>query len=414
MTTAFYIRKYKDEATIWFRFSYKRGSMLRKSTGIKIPANAWDSKKQKVKDLRTTSAYVSKINKRLDLITTKYDKQTTGEDITDRLLEKIWQRLDEKNSIDFIEFAEKFVEWAENNPNPKTKRPYAHNTIKKYKSSINKLKEFSDAHYEINFKNLDRDFHTDLISYFEEQGLAMNSIATFLKHYKVFAKKAKDEHPVNPFILTEEFYLPSNDTMHIYCSIDEIKKIHDWKTDSDRLNNVRNWFIFGCWTGLRVSDWKRVKKIDGNRIEIKPEKTKHSSGSVVKIPVHDWIKEIIKRDGMPRSISEQRFNDYIKEVCEEAGLKEKVYASKVVNVNPDKEAPAIMRKVIDYYPKYELISSHTCRRSFATNNYLINMPTITIMAITGHSTESNFLKYIKVTPSEHADKMESIWNKHFK
>ena len=66
------------------------------------------------------------------------------------------------------------------------------------------------------------------------------------------------------------------------------------------------------------------------------------------------------------------------------------------------------------YKKYDLVRSHTGRRSFATNNYLMGVPTLDIMAITGHKTEAAFLKYIKVTPKEHAEKIKKIWQQQAK
>ena len=67
-----------------------------------------------------------------------------------------------------------------------------------------------------------------------------------------------------------------------------------------------------------------------------------------------------------------------------------------------------MRKVSGTFPKYELIGSHICRRSFATNNYG-KFTNAEIMAVTGHKSEAVFLKYIKITPSEHAQRMRDKW-----
>ncbi len=53
--------------------------------------------------------------------------------------------------------------------------------------------------------------------------------------------------------------------------------------------------------------------------------------------------------------------------------------------------------------KYDFITNHTARRSFATNMYLKKTPILSIMAITGHTTEDNFLKYIKIDNDAHAD-----------
>ena len=76
-----------------------------------------------------------------------------------------------------------------------------------------------------------------------------------------------------------------------------------------------------------------------------------------------------------------------------------------------KEITKAGKKVTLHLEKWEMISSHTARRSFATNEYLNGTPSITIMAITGHKTEKAFLKYIKVRPKEHAEKMKSLWER---
>lgn len=105
---------------------------------------------------------------------------------------------------------------------------------------------------------------------------------------------------------------------------------------------------------------------------------------------------------MPYPISEQKLNDYVKEVCKKVGIDEVVEGSKM--------DPETKRKVKGLYPKYELISTHTCRRSFATNLYG-KLPTHAIMAITGHTKESTFLKYIKMTEKENANILKSYWEK---
>ena len=100
---------------------------------------------------------------------------------------------------------------------------------------------------------------------------------------------------------------------------------------------------------------------------------------------------------MPRIISDQKFNLYVKELCEEAGFKEKILGSLL---NKDTK-----RKEKGYFEKYKLISSHTCRRSFATNHYG-KIDDKTIMAITTHRSHAQFLSYVKTTQKEHTDKLE--------
>jgi integrase len=134
-------------------------------------------------------------------------------------------------------------------------------------------------------------------------------------------------------------------------------------------------------------------------IEIETQKT----GQNVVIPMHPQVKEILeKRNGFPKTLSDQRFNEYIKEVCEITKLNEPTEGSRI--------NPKTKRKVISVYPKYELVTSHICRRSFASNLYG-KLPNMVIMGITGHQTEAQFLKYIKITPKENAKKLQEYWQK---
>ena len=126
----------------------------------------------------------------------------------------------------------------------------------------------------------------------------------------------------------------------------------------------------------------------------------------VVIPLHHHIKELIQKGGMPKAITNALFNKYIKEVCREVGFFDKI-EGELMNTNT-------RRKERGIYEKWQLISSHTCRRSFATNLYLMNFPTLSIMKITGHTTEASFLKYIKVTPKEHAEKLLAHWEAYYK
>lgn len=401
-STSFFIRKSKTTATIWFRFSYQRGTSFRKSIGEQIPLDAWDLKKQKVKDKVSTSHYVKKINDRMDFISSEFEDRTKGEDITNGFLERIWQSLDDKKGIDFSEFIDKFLKECETSKNKTTKRPYAKTTLKKYGTAKNIFNEFIKDRYYVSYKNLDQDFHNDMVLYMEDKGLSGNTIGGYLKNIKVFAKEAAKEFPVHPFILTPEFYLPSEETQHVYVDEKEIDIIFNMKPTNEKLLNVRNWFIIGCWTGLRISDWGRVKNIDKDIIEITPLKTKFTSGVSVSIPIHPQVKSIIERHGMPYKISSQRYNDYIKDLFEEAKITNKVYGSKREKL-----------KSVGMFPKNELISSHTCRRSFATNSYLMGLDTLTISQITGHTTEKSFLKYIKVTPKQHAKRVLDFWGNYY-
>ena len=152
--------------------------------------------------------------------------------------------------------------------------------------------------------------------------------------------------------------------------------------------------VISCYCGQRVSDFLRFDKsmirYEKNKAgDLKPliEFTQVKTDKIMTIPLHSKIIEIMKKyDGnFPRKISDQRYNEHIKKVCEQAKI-----VTPVHGILFDHKLKA---KVEKDYPKWMLVSSHIGRRSFATNNYG-TIPTSFLMYITGHTTEAMFLTYI--------------------
>jgi integrase len=149
---------------------------------------------------------------------------------------------------------------------------------------------------------------------------------------------------------------------------------------------------------------KRLTNVNLKSDTIEIQTVKTSANAI--IPIHKDVKSILsKRNGhFPRPISDPKFNKYIKEVVTEAKITKSIYGGKKIKVKlPNGEIA--YRKVNNYYPKNELITSHTCRRSFASNHYG-HIPNKTIMAITTHSSEVQFEKYLKQSQMEHVEKMQ--------
>lgn len=182
----------------------------------------------------------------------------------------------------------------------------------------------------------------------------------------------------------------------VYLDPSEIDRVRNLSNLPDYLDNVRDWLLVACSTGQRVSDFMRmtpamIRKDDKGRkfIDLTQEKT----GAHVTIPLLPEVADLLKkREGnFPRAISDQKFNEYAKEVCKRAGIDSIIKVKKRVE-NHYKEGD---------YPKYDLISSHVGRRSFASNFYGI-IPTSLLKNITGHSTEQMLLKYIGKTSNDTA------------
>ena len=165
----------------------------------------------------------------------------------------------------------------------------------------------------------------------------------------------------------------------------------------------------GCYIGQRVSDLliltsENIKVRNGlEMIELTQKKT----GKRVAIPLHPKVKEVLARneDNFPDKISDQKFNKHIKDICKLAKIDEPVSGGKMIKDEKSK----LSHKQKGIYPKHELITTHFCRRSFATNFYG-EIPTALLKTITGHSTEQQFLEYIGKNQNDYAIQIAEFWN----
>jgi integrase len=223
-----------------------------------------------------------------------------------------------------------------------------------------------------------------------------NTIGKNVKNIKVFLKEAfKRGLTTNKIFEDEDFRVTEEDTEQIYLKDDEIMRLYNLDLSKDKkLEKVRDLFIVGCHTGLRFSDLGQIREenfIENNtQIRIRTQKT----GELVVIPMHYVVREIHKKyEGkLPKMISSQKFNKYLKDLGEKAKINCPVFRSLT-------KGGLRVNKPVD---KYKMMVSHTARRSFATNMFLAGAPSISIMKITGHKTEKAFMKYIRISQEDNA------------
>jgi integrase len=258
--------------------------------------------------------------------------------------------------------------------------------LKRYQTEIGKTLLLTD---------IDTEFKKDFENYCITQNYAPNTISRtirFIKTICIHAKSKKEE--VNPDLYNIKVKYFKVDSIHL--TFDEIQKIENIKKGelTESLENAKDWLIISCYTGQRVSDFLRFTK-DMIRIEDGQsfiEFTQKKTDKIMTVPVHPKVIEILnKRNGMfPYAISDQKYNDYIKTVCEIAKITQMVNGSKKTETAPES---GIFRKETKEYRKCDLVTSHIGRRSFASNFYG-TIPTSLLINITGHSTETMFLTYI--------------------
>lgn len=429
MRIKFFIVKGKSEITsIYVRLWDSNKIDQKTKTGLYVKKSDWSDKKGVVKNT-VLATNKDEINNTLRLLENYLIEKYQSYYISQKHHGKSWLKdyvnnffgqvdKEELHKVYFVDWVQKFIDECPNNlykGQPIKKRTIQHYTTTKYKLE-NYEKYFKTK---LRFQDIGLDFYRNFLFYCQNiEKINNNTIGGYITNIKKWCKIIDiDGLPINQQYRHSEFSAISNKTKDVYLTEEEIDVVynHDF-SHSESLDNIRDNFIIGLRTGLRISDFKRLKKINikDNFIEIETEKT----GQFVIIPVHEQIAEILsKRNGeFPKKVEDQTFNEYVKTVCKEVGFTQMVEGAKMINKKEDKDffpdAEIIsknkMRKETGIYPKYQLISSHTCRRSFASNLYG-KLPNMTIMAITGHSTETQFLKYIKITPKENAEKLRELW-----
>ncbi len=404
-------RKSNTHATIYLRLRSGRNIDKTISTGYLVAQENWSNKTGKVRNVVAAEGK-DDLNRTLrELSTHILNSLPPEKTIPDSWLEKTIKEFkntpkknkkSEESKISLFAFIEDFIDKAPTRPNPKTGRPVCYKMRREYERTFHYLKDFAKTkRRKINFKDITLDFYQDFMNYLTNLGLATNTIGKKIQTLKIFLNAATDAG-VNQYThyKSHRFTTIKEDTESTHLNEDELVKL--FKLDlrnNKRLEKVRDLFLIGAWTGLRFSDWDQVSpdNIEEGLLSVKQSKT----GGKVWIPMHPMVEFILnKYDGqLPVVPTNQRVNEYIKEVAELAEI----------NTPFKKTITKGGKPITTIYKKHEVVSSHTARRSFATNAYNAGVPSLTIMAITGHRTETSFLKYIKVTPKEHALKLRNFW-----
>jgi integrase len=318
------------------------------------------------------------------------------------VIDKHWHP--EKYEVNLFSFIQTFIDGAETRLNTKTGRPVSYKMRREYQVTFDYLKELAaEENKVINFKDIDLDFYNRFTAFLQKKKKAVNTIGKKIQTLKIFLNAAKDEG-INAFdtFKSRKFKAVSEEADTIALNEAELMQLYNADlSDKPGKERVRDLFLVGCWTGCRFSDISQItpENITGGFIRIKQYKT----GTPVVIPLHPVVTAILNKykGQLPKAISNQKFNVALKDVAKFAGIKEithKAITKGGVNVSTA-------------HPKHELVTTHTARRSFATNLYRSDFPTLSIMSITGHKTEKAFLQYIKVDKEEHAKKLQKHWKR---
>ena len=308
-------------------------------------------------------------------------------------------------------------------------RNYAHSTVKAIKQAMRQFELFQqETRHRYDFNDIDMTFYYDYTAYLKKKGYAINSVGKCVKELKAIMYSAETEgHHSNNIWKDKKFKGTRIDVDNIYLTLEDLDKMMTVDLSKYGIGHeqARDIFMVGVWTAQRVSDYNNIKKEDFDTLvknvmheEPDPEHPgqmcawiekqeitylnirQQKTGARVSIPCNSKLMEILKKyDYHMPHLEDQVINRYIKEVAREAGLTEPVEIETTKGGTPKKET----------FEKWQLIHTHTARRTGATLMYLAGIDLYDIMKVTGHTSPAMLKKYIK---AENLKVVEKLTDKY--
>ncbi|MBS1641728.1 MAG: phage integrase SAM-like domain-containing protein [Bacteroidetes bacterium] len=382
-----------------------KGQKFNFSTKIFVEKENWDGVEIKGKSLDAIE-YNKKLRSYLDIIADiQKEALINNKYYTTSLVEsKFKMRLHSalSNQSEFFQFYDRFL-----NESKITKTA---STIRNLACTRTRLKDFEkDKKIKLSFDIVDRQLYDQLVSYFIiDRGYLNNTVGKHIKALKAFLNYVKNHGWTTVQYNLFGFKVFKEDVDVIALTEEELFKIYYCKDLSETLEQVKDYFCLECFTGLRFSDIARMQdeNVKGDFLEFRTLKTKDT----LFVPLNRFAKEIIEKyrgkflgRPIPPTLTNQKSNEYIKDVAEIAGVTDMMMIEKFSG----------SRRIVIKKPKCDLITTHTGRKTFISLSFEKKMPAEMIMKITGIRSWGTLKKYLKVSEKSKLIVMNEFWNKSF-
>lgn len=314
------------------------------------------------------------------------------------------KKVKSNKAICFNEAFDQYITLAKFEKSPQTHRSYL--TVRRF------LDDFQyEKHFKINFDNINLQLFDKLKRYaFQNRKINNNYFAKIVRVFKSFLNWSFDR---NYYLGNEhkKFKAKETDKEIIFLTIEELEKLSKTDFENQSLNTSRDIYCFSCYTALRISDIKQLRKdhiitkVVKEKEYLFVNKTIQKTNENKLIPLNKYAIEILKRHenleilALPK-LSFQKINESIKKCCKLIGINEPTTIS---NYSGGKRTETTK-------PKYELITIHTARKTFITNSMIKGMHTEAIKGVSGHTDDRSFRKYKKITEDFILSQMESTWD----
>ncbi len=403
-------KKEGDTLILFSSYFKNEGKKFVYSTGEIINTSDWDFENKQPKNLngRTPKAEQLRVIKRqLDRYANFFNDLISTYKLSNRelLISDVKDEFDvefkrtKAISNKFFEVYDIFLNLKRNDY---TDEANSETTIKRYE--YNKKLLFSFQEYtqkKLHFNQINNLFYNNFIEYcITEKRHSSNTLRRNVGLLKTFLFWALENNHTYKHDFKKFKSPKAQQTDEVALTLEQVKEVFEYDfSENPRLEKVRDLFVFGCATGMRISNYANVQKkdIDNGFIKVRDKKNPDKS---LEVPLNDFSNLLLKKyDYKLPYLSNQKFNDYIKEVFEAIGYTQDV-----------KKTVKIGKEIIEQVtPLYERISSHTARRSFITIMKNKKIPDKVIMGYTGHKSLEVFNKYYKPNNDDKKDFMQTVW-----
>ncbi|MDD4378508.1 MAG: tyrosine-type recombinase/integrase [Dysgonamonadaceae bacterium] len=395
-----------------------KGERLLTTTGYSISPDKWNKERQRVNQgfSNANGITYNVINNKLSEIESHFSKlenqieitDTTDFNLKDEFADKFRTNKTKKKAETIFDHIDEFISEVGR------LNDWTVSTVEKFNALKNHLKAFDPA---LKYENLDESGLISFMDYLKNvplagdvQGMRNSTIKnriSFLKWFLRWATKKGYNNELaflsfNPKIKT----IKSTDKEIVFLDWEELIHVYNFEFPDNKkyLTRVRDVFCFSCFTGLRYSDTANLKRSNVHETYISLTSIKDSDN--LKIELNKYSKAILdkyKDEQFPYDralpvISNQRSNEYLKEMAKLCGI--------------DKPVTEVYYKgnerIEEVKPKYEKICTHTARRTFISNALMKGIPVNVVMKWTGHSDYNAMKPYIAIADTAKKDEMDKF------
>jgi integrase len=405
----FYLKKrtgVTSNLQVWLYYSIKGIGRLEYYTGLRADLKQWNKVDQRLKSNQITPDGLTshQVNKELTQLEAKvyelHDRAKALNIIPS--LQYFKENITEqpKPEGDFFKAFQYFIEGESN------VKGWTPGTVTKLRTICNHLKEFQDSRrIKITFESIDQKFYRQFVEFLQnDKDHINNTVMKDLKVFKWFLNWATRQK-LNKNLAYKDFQIELKTTKNqniIFLTWPELQHLYNLPVKQQYLDRVRDIFVFQCFTGLRYSDVYNLKKsaIKDGFIQTTTIKT----GETLTIELNNYSRAILEKykdlptDRVLPVISNQNYNEYLKELGKLAGIDT---PETIVHYQGAERKERTV-------PKYELLTSHTGRKSFITNGLYLGIPAEVIMQWTGHKDHRTMEAYYKIVQKHRQREMNKF------